>query len=109
MLKKFAGYYKPHLKLFVLDMLCAFTVAVLNLVYPRVAGKIIEVKDMNYVLIFSGVLLGVFALKAARRRRRMSGNLKEGLLCKTFNGSRKRSYRFLPERNRKTRRRHLPL
>lgn len=64
MLKKFAGYYKPHLKLFVLDMLCAFTVAVLNLVYPRVAGKIIEVKDMNYVLIFSGVLLGVFALKA---------------------------------------------
>ncbi len=64
MFKKFAGYYKPHLKLFVLDMLCAFTVAVLNLVYPRVAGKIIEVKDMNYVLIFSGVLLGVFALKA---------------------------------------------
>lgn len=64
MLKKFAGYYKPHLKLFILDMLCAFTVAVLNLVYPRVAGKIIEVKDMNYVLIFSGVLLGVFALKA---------------------------------------------
>ena len=64
MLKKFAGYYKPHLKLFVLNMLCAFTVAVLNLVYPRVAGKIIEVKDMNYVLIFSGVLLGVFALKA---------------------------------------------
>lgn len=64
MLKKFAGYYKPHLKLFVLDMFCAFTVAVLNLVYPRVAGKIIEVKDMNYVLIFSGVLLGVFALKA---------------------------------------------
>ena len=47
MLKKFAGYYKHHLKLFVLDMLCAFTVAVLNLVYPRVAGKIIEVKDFE--------------------------------------------------------------
>lgn len=65
MLKKFAAYYKPHMKLFLLDMFCAFTVSVLNLVYPKVAGRIIEVKEMNYVLMFSAVLLGVFLLKAA--------------------------------------------
>ena len=64
MLKKFARYYKPHMKLFLLDMFCAFTVSVLNLVYPKVAGRIIEVKEMNYVLMFSAVLLGVFILKA---------------------------------------------
>ncbi len=64
MLKKFASYYKPHKKLFALDMACAFLVSVLNLVYPKVAGKIIEVKSLDYVLFFSGVLLGVFLLKA---------------------------------------------
>lgn len=64
MLKKFASYYKPHLKLFTIDMLCAFTVSVLNLVYPKVAGKIIEVKDINYVLFFSAVLAAVFVCKA---------------------------------------------
>ena len=65
MIQKFAKYYKPHMKLFILDMICAFTVAVLNLLYPKVAGNIIKVKELNYVLIFSGVLLGVFLLKAA--------------------------------------------
>ena len=65
MLKKFAGYYKPHMKLFILDMVCAFTVSVLNLAYPKIAGKIIEVKQLDYVLTFSAVLLGIFLLKAA--------------------------------------------
>ncbi|MDD7165440.1 MAG: ABC transporter ATP-binding protein [Clostridia bacterium] len=65
MLKKFASYYKPHMKLFILDMVCAFTVSVLNLAYPKIAGKIIEVKQLDYVLIFSAVLLGIFLLKAA--------------------------------------------
>lgn len=65
MLKKFASYYKPHMKLFIIDMVCAFTVSVLNLAYPKIAGKIIEVKQLDYVLIFSAVLLGIFLLKAA--------------------------------------------
>lgn len=53
------------MKLFILDMVCAFTVSVLNLAYPKIAGKIIEVKQLDYVLIFSAVLLGIFLLKAA--------------------------------------------
>ena len=42
MLKKFASYYKPHLKLFFIDLFCAFVVSVCNLVYPKVAGKMID-------------------------------------------------------------------
>ena len=53
------------MKLFILDMVCAFTVSVLNLAYPKIAGKIIEVKQLDYVLTFSAVLLGIFLLKAA--------------------------------------------
>lgn len=64
MLKKFASYYKPHLGLFFIDLFCAFVVAVCNLVYPKVAGKMIDSASLDYVLICSGVLLGIFILKA---------------------------------------------
>lgn len=64
-LKKFASYYKPHLKLFYIDLFCAFVVAVCNLVYPRLAGSVIDSASIYEVLIFSCVLLGIFLLKAA--------------------------------------------
>ena len=64
MLKIFASYYKPHLRLFFIDLFCAFVVAVCNLVYPKVAGKMIDSASLDYVLICSGVLLGIFILKA---------------------------------------------
>ena len=63
-IKKFARYYKPHLKLFIIDLICAFGVAVCNLVYPKGAGKMIETANLNYVLLFSAILLGIFTLKA---------------------------------------------
>lgn len=63
-IKKFARYYKPHLKLFIIDLICAFGVAACNLVYPKVAGKMIETANLKYVLLFSAILLGIFTLKA---------------------------------------------
>ncbi|SKC73908.1 ATP-binding cassette, subfamily B [Maledivibacter halophilus] len=33
-IKKFASYYKPHRKLFILDMFCAFLMASIDLVFP---------------------------------------------------------------------------
>ncbi len=42
MIKKFASYYKPHLKLFTLDMACAITVAALDLIFPIFSGMFID-------------------------------------------------------------------
>ena len=42
MLKKFASYYKPHMKLFVIDMICAFLISVLDLVFPMVSRDFIN-------------------------------------------------------------------
>ena len=64
MIRKFARYYKPHWKLFLLDMICALLVAVCNLVYPKVAGEITKVREINFVIMWGGVLLGIFILKA---------------------------------------------
>ena len=34
MIKKFAAYYRPYLKLFLLDMLCALLIAAVDLIFP---------------------------------------------------------------------------
>ena len=41
MIRKFIGYYKPHVPLFTLDMICALIVALCNLAYPKIASSIV--------------------------------------------------------------------
>lgn len=68
MIRKFAKYYKPHLKLFILDMICAFIVACCDLFYPVIAKNIINdyVPNQNIRLFitWAAVLLGIYILKA---------------------------------------------
>lgn len=68
-IKRFVKYYRPHRKLFVIDMVCAFIISVFNLVYPFITKEIIN----NYVpnkllyllLAAAGLLLGLYIIKAA--------------------------------------------
>ncbi len=68
LLKRFVKFYKPHKKLFVVDMLCALLIAVFNLLYPYITKEIINNyvpnKLLNLLLAASGVLLAVYAVKA---------------------------------------------
>ncbi len=68
LLGQFVGYYKPYVGAFAFDMFCALLMAVCNLVYPYIAGDIIDVHapagDWNSVLVFGGIMLGIFVLKA---------------------------------------------
>ena len=68
LVKRFIAYYKPHRKLFAIDMACAFIVAVCDLFYPIIAGNIIDDyvpnQNLRMLLIWSGVLLGIYLLKA---------------------------------------------
>ncbi len=67
MLKRFFSYYKPHIKLFVLDMFCALIVAFCNLFYPHIAGNIISdyipAKRLDLVITWCVVLLFIYVLK----------------------------------------------
>lgn len=69
MIKRFLGYYKPHIPLFILDMVSAVIVALCNLVYPNIARSIISDFETGNIaldsLIFSAVLLlSVYIVKA---------------------------------------------
>jgi len=67
MLKKFVKYYRPHRKLFVTDMICAFLVAVINMLYPYITKNIINVyvpqRDLKLMGIWLGVLLAIYIAK----------------------------------------------
>lgn len=68
MIRKFMSYYKPHMRLFLIDMFCALLLATCNFVYPVVAQEITNdySKDGNWqmIIILCGVLLGIYIIKA---------------------------------------------
>jgi len=53
LLKRFASYYKPHKKLFTMDMAAALLVAVIGVVYPIITRTMLNtlIPDRNYRMI----------------------------------------------------------
>ncbi len=68
-IKRFVKYYRPHRKLFIIDMICAFIISVFNLVYPFITKEIINNyvpnKFLYLLLAAAGLLLGLYVIKAA--------------------------------------------
>lgn len=67
-LRRFVAYYKPHKKLFIIDMCCAFIISAFNLVYPYITKEIINNyvpnRLMDLLLAGCGLLLGLYIIKA---------------------------------------------
>ncbi len=67
MIKKFIPYYKPHIKLFVLDMICAFMIAGIDLVFPMftrtVVNDILPKGEMRTLLILSIAMFGLVIIR----------------------------------------------
>lgn len=60
MLRRFAGYYKPHWKLFALDLFFASLIALIDLIFPWVTNKVLKefIPNVNFqhrMLIFIGI------------------------------------------------------
>ncbi|MFO7637057.1 MAG: ABC transporter ATP-binding protein [Clostridia bacterium] len=62
--RRFVSYYKPHLPLFILDMGCAFLMALIDLVFPMVTrhmlNDIIPEGNLRGLFVFSAVLLAMY-------------------------------------------------
>ena len=68
MFRRFFAYYKPHKKLFLIDMVCAFLVAACNMFYPMITKNIINDyvpnKNMQLLIIWCAALLLIYLFKA---------------------------------------------
>ncbi len=65
MTKRFISYYKPVKKIFIIDMICAFIMAVCDLFYPMITRNIINIYVPNQqfqLMITWLVILGVLYL-----------------------------------------------
>lgn len=69
MIKNFIKYYRPHLKLFIIDMICAVAIAVIDLIFPIITDYVLKElipsaqnnEDKVLKLIIGiGVILAVF-------------------------------------------------
>lgn len=67
MLKKFLSYYRPHLCVFIADLICAFLLSACNMVYPLITRKMmnefIPDKNIKFLLIGAAVLIGIYLAK----------------------------------------------
>ena len=67
MIKRFAKYYRPHMKIFILDMLCALLLAVCDLFYPMITrdmlDKYIPNKDLKLLIVWAVILLAIYLVK----------------------------------------------
>ena len=67
MIRRFVRYYKPHMRLFVMDMICAFLCAICDLFYPMITRSIINVYIPNHyirqLIIWCTILLIAYLLK----------------------------------------------
>lgn len=67
LLKRFISYYKPHKKLFAMDMTAAFLVSVIGVVYPIITRTMLNtlIPDRNYrmIVIFGLTLLVLYFIK----------------------------------------------
>lgn len=69
MIKRFFSYYRPHKKLFILDLICSFLIALCNLFYPFVTKQVINFyapnRMLDMLLVWCAALLCIYLVKAA--------------------------------------------
>ena len=67
MLKRFISYYKPHRKLFAMDLFCAFVLAICDLFYPMITRSMmndfIPNKQLRTLVLWGILLLGIYLIK----------------------------------------------
>lgn len=65
--KRFLFYYKPHWKLFALDLICAFGLAIIDLIFPLATNKVLKnyLPNGQYRMIVM-ILIGILVIYIVR-------------------------------------------
>ena len=67
MLKRFLKYYKPHKKIFALDMSASFLISIIGIIYPIITrnmlNRFIPEKQYNLIVISGVLLLSIYFIR----------------------------------------------
>lgn len=68
LIRKFSSYYKPHMKLFMVDMFCALGIAGLDLVFPLLSRNILNTyipdKNLRALVMTAVAMLVLYIVRA---------------------------------------------
>ena len=71
LLRRFASYYKPHKKIFIMDLIASFLVAAIGIGYPIITNMLmkdfIPNENVNGIIIASIVLLAIYFIRMLLR------------------------------------------
>ncbi len=71
MLKRFIAYYKPHLGMFILDMVASFFISAIGMTYPIITRRVFNVyvpnKNIRFIIIFGVVLFILYLIRMLLR------------------------------------------
>ncbi len=71
MLKRFIAYYRPHRKMFILDMLASLLISVIGMIYPifsrTMLNDLIPNHNMRMVVIYGLTLLALYVVRMLLR------------------------------------------
>ena len=66
-IRRFFKYYKPHKKLFILDLICSFLISVCNMFYPMIARNImndyVPNSNLRLLIVWAIALALIYILK----------------------------------------------
>ena len=67
MFKNFIGYYKPHMRLFLIDMFCALSISLIDLLFPVVTNLVLKEYipkgELRLIAITGSVLLLLYIIR----------------------------------------------
>lgn len=67
--KRFFSYYKPHRRLFAIDLVCSFLISVCNMFYPMIARNImndyVPNQNLRLLIVWALVMAAIYAFKSA--------------------------------------------
>ncbi len=66
-LGRFFAYYKPHKKLFIIDLICSFLISACNMVYPLIARSIMQAvpqRELQFIIVWGVVLAVIYTAKS---------------------------------------------
>lgn len=106
-IQRFCSYYKPHRKLFIIDLICSFIISVCNMFYPMIARGIMNnveiAPSLQFILVWGGVMAVIYIAKCILTYVvgywghvlgvRMQGDMRRDL----FNHIQKQSFTYFDE------------
>ena len=68
LIRRFFSYYRPHRRLFIVDLICSFTISVCNLFYPMIARNImndyVPNQNLRLLIVWAIGLAAIYAVKS---------------------------------------------